>query len=51
MSLVTWNVKSNYLSKELSNFVKLNLFSYVLALFCAKFACNSTFRNPIFGWE
>ena len=27
MNLVTWNVKSNYLSKELSNFVKLNLFN------------------------
>ena len=23
----------------------------MLALFCAKFACNSTFRNPVFSWE
>ena len=49
MSLVTWNVKSNYLSKELSNFVKLNLFNYVLALFRAKFAYNSAFRNLYLG--
>ena len=28
--------------------VKLNLFNYVLTLFCAKFACNLAFRNPVF---
>ena len=28
--------------------VKLNLFNYVLALFRAKFTCNSTFRNTYF---
>ena len=31
--------------------VKLNLLNYVLALFHVKFACNSTFRNPVFRWE
>ena len=31
--------------------VKLNLFNYVLALFRAKFVCNSVFRNPVFRWE
>ena len=25
--------------------------SFFLALFRAKFACNSAFRNPIFRWE
>ena len=34
-----------------SNHVKLNLFNYVLALFCAKFACDSIFRNLVFRWE
>ena len=29
-------------------FVRLNLFNYVLALFYAKFACNSAIRYPIF---
>ena len=29
--------------------VKLNLFNYVLALFLAKFACNSAFRNLVLG--
>jgi len=27
----------------------LNLFNYVLALFCAKFICSSAFRNPVLG--
>ena len=27
--------------------VKLNLFNYVLALFRAKFTCNSAFRNTV----
>ena len=31
--------------------VKLNLFNYVLALFRAKFSCNSAFRNPVFRWK
>ena len=35
--------------KKNANFehVKLNLFNYVLALFRAKFACNSAIRNPM----
>ena len=33
------------------NVVRLNLFNHVLALFCAKFACNSTIRNSVFRWE
>ena len=33
------------------NIVKLNLFNYVLALFRAKFACNSALRNPVFMWK
>ena len=37
-----------YKTKEV---VKLNLFNYVLALFHAKFVCNSGFRNPVFRWE
>ena len=31
--------------------VRLNLFNYVLVLFRAKFACNSTIRNPVLRWE
>ena len=31
--------------------VRLNLFNHVLALFHAKFTCNSAIRNPIFSWE
>ena len=31
--------------------VRLNLFNYLLALFCAKFACNLAIRYPIFRWE
>ena len=33
------------------NVVRLNLFNHVLALFRAKFACNSTIRNSVFRWE
>ena len=32
-------------------FVRLNLFNHVLALFCAKFTCNSVIRNLVFRWE
>ena len=31
--------------------VRLNLFNYVLALFCAKFACNLAIRYIVFRWE
>ena len=31
--------------------VRLNLFNHVLALFCAKFACNLAIQYPIFRWE
>ena len=31
--------------------VRLNLFNYVLVLFCAKFACNLAIRYPVFRWE
>ena len=31
--------------------VRLILFNNVLALFRAKFACNSVIRNPVFRWE
>ena len=31
--------------------VRLNLFNHVLALFCAKFACNLAIRYPVFRWE
>ena len=40
--------KNNVLHNSLC---ELNLFNYVLALFCAKFACNSTLKNPVFRWE
>ena len=33
------------------NVVRLNLFNHVLALFRAKFACNSANRNSVFRWE
>ena len=33
------------------NVVRLNLFNHVLALFCAKFACNSAIRSSAFRWE
>ena len=33
------------------NPVRLNLFNILLALFHAKFASNSAFRNPVFRWE
>ena len=32
-------------------FVRLNLFNHVLALFRTKFACDSAIRYPIFRWE
>ena len=32
-------------------YVRLNLINHVLALFHDKFACNITFRNPVFRWE
>ena len=32
-------------------FVRLNLFNHMLALFHAKFACNSVKRYPVFRWE
>ena len=32
-------------------FVRLNLFNHLLALFRAKFSCNSASRNPVFRWE
>ena len=32
-------------------FVKLNLFNYVLVLFCAKFACNLAIKYPTFRWD
>ena len=31
--------------------VRLNLFNHVLALFHAKFACNSAIRYLVFRWE
>ena len=31
--------------------IRLNLINHMLALFRAKFACNSTCRNPVFKWE
>ena len=31
--------------------VRLNLFSQVLALFRAKFACNLVIRYPVFRWD
>ena len=31
--------------------VRLNLFNHLLALFCAKFACNLAIRHPVFRWE
>ena len=34
-----------YVTKVIA--VKLNLFNYVLALFRAKFTCNSAFRNIV----
>ena len=43
-------VNPRLLTLEVAN-VRLNLFNHVLALFRAKFACNSTIRNPIFRWE
>ena len=32
-------------------YVRLNLFNHVLALFCAKFACNLAIKYPVFRWE
>ena len=31
--------------------VRLNLFNHVLALFCAKFACNLEIRYLVFRWD
>ena len=31
--------------------VRLNLFNHVLALFCAKFACNLAIRYLVFRWK
>ena len=47
-------IQSHHVKKKWKSniiFVKLNLFNYVLALFHAKFACNSAFRNHVFRWE
>ena len=32
-------------------YVRLNLFNHLLALFHAKFACNSAIRYPVFRWK
>ena len=37
--------------KSKKDSVRLNFFNHVLALFHAKFAYNSTIKNPIFRWE
>ena len=31
--------------------IRLNLFNYLLVLFCAKFACNLAIRYPVFRWD
>ena len=31
--------------------VRLNLINHLVALFCAKFACNLAISNPVFRWE
>ena len=48
--------KKNYFlesfkSPKIFNFVRLNLFNHVLALFHGKFACNLAIRYPVFRWK